>query len=378
MNVLHVSTVHHAADVRIRFKECMSLSADGNSVTLLARRGAGGTHLRQRDVEAEDGVDIRFLSEPSGGRASRILLQREVVGYIRRNRPDVVHFHDPELLPLLAVLSRPLGYHAIYDVHENLHQQLVSKPWIPRPLRALVATSIRLLEPRFAAMCAAAVIVDQDWAPYFHRTKTIRLRNLPVAAEYQDGPEHEPTTAPQFLYVGTLMPERGSDWLVRVAQGLPEEYRVTVAGPPRHASYLDRLRRLDAGRRVEFPGWVDRRTARGLMSQSLAGIVPLQPIENYDVAIATKLFEYAHAGLPMILSSTSKHRSLNSEYGFGLIVDFDDDRGLADAMRRLHVDRSLAEELGRNAVEFAKAYSWEDEVLPLLGHYRELAASVPA
>lgn len=361
--IVHLSTVHRSSDVRIRVKECRSLAAAGFDVTLIANR-----------AEAEpiaDGIDVVELPPPPLGRLGRAVVQPfRALGHIRRIDPEVVHFHDPELLLTAAVL-RLLGYPSIYDVHEDLPKQTHDKTYLPRWLRLLAARALQGLEPRLARVCDAVVVVDRSWADRFARSESIALANYPLRTEF-GGPGPPPdlgSVAPHFVYAGGLSRIRGTEWLIRAAQRMPDEFTVSIAGRT-SAPYAAQLDALDARGRVDRLGWIDRPSIVSLYRSALAGLVPLAPTPNYSDAVATKIFEYAHAGIPMILSDLPGHRAFNAEHDLGLLVDFDDDEALIDAMTTLHEDRELAARLGANGVELAQSYCWEHEVQSLLDFYK--------
>jgi len=61
-------------------------------------------------------------------------------------RADIYHFHDPELLPvgvLLKLFTRAKG---IYDSHEVVSQPILTKHWIPAPLRRPLASQLKVLK----------------------------------------------------------------------------------------------------------------------------------------------------------------------------------------------------------------------------------------
>ena len=111
--IVQLTTVHHPLDPRIYLKQARSLANAGFDVWLLAR-GAGLTS------PASEFEDVTFVPLP-GGRARMARLRRQAVASreIRRIKPDVIHVHDPELLPLARRLKRSLGAKVIYDKHED-------------------------------------------------------------------------------------------------------------------------------------------------------------------------------------------------------------------------------------------------------------------
>ncbi|MBK8586712.1 MAG: hypothetical protein IPN88_15315 [Bacteroidetes bacterium] len=86
--IVHFTSVHQRDDVRMLKKECRTL-AGLYDVTLVVADGKGN--------ENKDGVEIKDALRPSN-RFFRILFSSiTMFSVARRLKPDVVHFHDPEI-----------------------------------------------------------------------------------------------------------------------------------------------------------------------------------------------------------------------------------------------------------------------------------------
>ena len=64
---------------------------------------------------------------------------------VRKFKPNIVHFHDSELIPIGLILKLS-GIKVIYDVHENLYKQILGKSYIPMLARYPIAILMRFLE----------------------------------------------------------------------------------------------------------------------------------------------------------------------------------------------------------------------------------------
>jgi glycosyltransferase involved in cell wall biosynthesis len=315
--VVHLSTVHRLSDPRIRLKECRTLSDAGAQVRLIARSSP---------IEIKDDIDAVALPEIRSRFDRIVTSQRAALQLVREFEPDVVHFHDPELL-VLAPLLRRIAPAVVYDVHESLPDLVLDREWIPRWGRKGVGAICRYLEPLLARACSAYVFVDARWAPRFAPRPWAEVANPPLADEFESVERSSPPVQPHFIYVGELLPERGVHGAVRAVNALDGEPRLTLAGPVADG-LADELRALDTHGRLSLPGLVDRTTVHELLTGATAGLVLLEPVPAYDDATATKLFEYLSAGLPMIVSSTTAHRRFADEYGCAVVTDYDDDRQL--------------------------------------------------
>src|SRR6476469_5707469 len=128
VHVVQLTSVHFADDLRI-IKECRSLAGAGYQVTLIAPHPSD---------EITGGVQIRGVPVVEG-RLRRMTLTvwrtyREAV----RQRADIYHFHDPELIPV-GLLLKARGKKVVYDAHEAYPQKILCKSWIPIKLRPVVS-----------------------------------------------------------------------------------------------------------------------------------------------------------------------------------------------------------------------------------------------
>jgi hypothetical protein len=73
---------------------------------------------------------------------------------------DIYHFHDPELLPWAVKLKKKTGAKIIYYVHEDVAKQILSKYWLPKIFRRLIANIFNFYEKRTAKKFDFIVVVS--------------------------------------------------------------------------------------------------------------------------------------------------------------------------------------------------------------------------
>src|SRR2546422_604214 len=129
--VIHLSSVHRPLDTRIFFKECRTLARSGYDVILIAPGDKDG-------ARESSGVAIKAVPRPHSRFDRMIRTVWRLCRAALKEKGRVYHFHDPELIPV-GLWLRLRGVHVIYDVHEDLPRQILSKYWIPEPLRGIVA-----------------------------------------------------------------------------------------------------------------------------------------------------------------------------------------------------------------------------------------------
>lgn len=366
VTVAHVTTVHDSRDTRIRYKECPSLVEAGAEVHLVAPNAA----LCQN--EQIDGAGIRLRSIGHHSRSRRLLLGTfQAVRAVFKLRPDVVHFHDPELL-LVSPLFRLAKAVVIYDIHEDTPRQIQGREWIPSFLRNVLAAIIAKAEPLLARMCHGYVMVE-DWTHRFPHRPAVVVRNVPIKREFENQPAiSERPSIPTIVYLGSITEERGALDLVQAINHMNSDCELVLAGPV-SPSLAVKLEDADLHDRLRLTGFLDRDAAIALLTTATVGVLLLRPNPAYDVALATKLHEYALAGLPMVLSNTTAHRKYASAFRCAVVVDGQNACETGVALDSLLGDPELRATL-RNGSQLAaeSVETWETEAAKLVELYEDL------
>jgi glycosyltransferase involved in cell wall biosynthesis len=363
--IRHVTTVHTIRDPRIFHKQCRSLATLGYDVGLVA------CHDRP---EVIDGVRIVPLDAPRGRLDRMLRVAWNAFRAADAERADVYQLHDPELL-WVGVLLRLRGRRVIYDVHEDVPKQIMSKHWIPRRARRLISRAFALVEQAYARIVDGIVAATPSIARKFPAGTTVVVQNFPEASFARtDGvaPLAERTEA--FVYTGGLMEIQGVREMAEAFAQLPEGMTGTIAGWFHPQELEDEIAALPGWRRVRFLGQVPRTEILTAMDRARAGIVVNHPTPNYLDAYSTKMFEYMARGLPVVCSNFPLWAEIVGGADCGIPVDPRDATAIAAAIRMLNEDPALAQRLGENGRRaVAERYNWEAELGKLEGLYRRVA-----
>ncbi|HEX8743016.1 MAG TPA: glycosyltransferase family 4 protein [Thermoleophilaceae bacterium] len=364
IRVAHLTAVHPRDDVRIFAKECRALAAAGYDV-----------HLVAPGIEDETvhGVHVHAARAAGSGRLARMTgTVAAVYRVARRLRAGVYHVHDPELLPV-ALLLRAGGARVIYDSHEHLPQQILTKPWIPAPLRRPLALAVNVVE-RLAARFLSAVVTAE---PYVRARfegaarPVVTVNNYPRLEEFPASDGDWSGRERAVCYAGSISELRGAPEMVDAAERAGA--RLLLAGRFSPPGLRDELAARPGWDNVEVLGQVSRAGLAETMARARAGLVVLKPVPNYLEANPTKMFEYMSAGIPVVCSNFPTWVTIVERHGCGIWVDPQSPQEIADAIEWILEHTDEAREMGhrgRRAVE--RLYNWEIEERALLGLYEEL------
>jgi glycosyltransferase involved in cell wall biosynthesis len=379
MKVCVISSVHPCFDVRIFEKQARSLAAAGYEVTLV-----GIADFKERLVE---GIRVLGLPQP-GSRALRPLNWWRILRIAVRERAELYHLHDPELLPLGVLIKVLTGRPTIYDVHENYPQDILTKEWIPGPLRQLVSAIFRVFEDQAVKLMDGVVVVNRHLERRFgHKTRVATVRNYSRLEPFLESEgrtnRDDSRTAPYFIYAGRVSDDRGIDECLRALESLGDTgARLLCAGRIGHVSN-EALRGLLQDRQPDeffkYLGLLPYEEIPGLFREALAGLLCFQPTPNNLLGTPNKLFEYMSAGIPVIASDFPFIREVVEHADCGLLVQPDDIGQISSAMAHILHHPEEAARMGENGFRAARErYNWRLEEKKLLSLYEDLLGKGPA
>lgn len=361
----HLTSVHEIDDSRILHRECASLVRAGYDVALIAGR-----------PPADPVQGVRVI----GVGASRNRIDRmtriawRLFRAARRERADVCQLQDPELL-WIGVLLKLAGCRVVYDVHEDLPKQILSKFWIPVRARRPLAAIARIAERACAAVFDAVVAATPSIAERFPAHKTVVVQNFPAAASaaLAEGVTPVGERPYAFAYTGGLTAVQGAREIMSVAAELPDGLTGVVAGWFDSPDVEREVRAAPGWRRIDFRGEIPPEAVLDVLRSARCGVVVDHPITNYLDSYSTKMFEYMACGIPVVCSDFPLWQQIVGDAECGIVVDPKDVVAVAAAIEQLGKDPDEAARLGENGRRAVlERFNWEAEFCKLDALYRRL------
>lgn len=264
--------------------------------------------------------------------------------------PDLIYAHDVQLLPVAARAVRRAAATGravrwVYDAHE----------WVPGLSRYGSRTARKVaawadLEAEYVGSADAVITVSDELADALQRRHRLGERptvvhNIPSMS---DAPGVAPSGGiraaagvadgvPLLVYSGGVTRARGVHTAVEALLDLSDAHLAVVAVPSSASPAARDIAGFAAGLgladRVHVLDPVPPAEVVGFLGSADVGLIPLRHFGSHEFALANKLFEYLHAGLPMVVSDCRAQADFVTRHGLGAVHLAGDPHSLATAVR---------------------------------------------
>jgi glycosyltransferase involved in cell wall biosynthesis len=381
-------------DARVE-REARALAAAGHAVDLFctAREGLPETETR-------DGFRVvrvpppRWLGWTGPRRAVPLLLWFRRYGFLADaafpRRPQVVHGHDLEMLLPAARLARRLGALLVHDDHEFGIEKIgqgsgeTLSGW-RRNADALVCRNLRrrgeALERAVIPGASLVLTVNEPIARMLetrYGRPVVVVRNVPSRSDLPPDPRLRqraglPPDARVALYQGTITAGGGGQEAVEAAGLLPEGWFLVFLGVTWMRGRLEALaREKGVVGRVRFLDPVPPGELPGFTRAADVGLAPLRPVNlGQEYSLANKVFEYLHAGLPIVSSDIPVQAELVRGLDAGVVLAEVTPGAIAGAVRALAGEPEEVRAARRDRLRAGarERHCWEVESRILVGAY---------
>src|SRR5690625_406863 len=363
MKICHITSVHSYKDTRITIKEAQSLNKHfRNEVTVIAPN--------TEDLKYE-GVQIIGVQRKKQRRLQRILNSTfEFYQTAMSIDADIYHFHDPELIPLGKKLSKA-GKKVIYDVHEDVPRQIMTKHWIPELLKKPISWMFEKYEnnatKNFSAVVTATPYIKERFDK-FHGT-VVDIKNYPLLKELYFEDTQNSKKKNVVTYIGGISEGRGLYTMLEALKGL-SDVELKLAGKFGNNNTYEAAKAIESWPKVDFLGFVDRNEIKKTLSNSKVGLVVLHPKINYIDSLPIKMFEYMAAGIPVISSNFPLWEDIINTNKCGICVDPLNVKEITEAIQWIFNNPEGAKKMGENGRKaVVEKYNWEAESKRLIELY---------
>jgi hypothetical protein len=361
-----LTSVHSPFDTRIFHKEAKSLLKAGYEIALVAQH--------DRD-EIIDGIKILSLAKPRNRIERMTKTVWQVYHKALKVDADIYHFHDPELIPV-GLLLKLYGKRVIYDVHEDVPKQILSKNHITNLFRKPISIFVGMIEAfsakRFDGVVTATPFIDRKFAEF--GANSVNVNNFPITSEFVTNNGRWEKKEKTVCYIGGITRSRGAYEMVEaISKTL---YKLLLVGNIESGTKT-KMMQSPGWRQVDALGFVDREGVRVTAMNSMAGLVLFHPKPNHIDAQPTKMFEYMSAGIPVIASNFPLWKKIVEETNCGICVDPMDPKKIGATINYLLTHAAEAKQMGKNgrqAVE--KKFNWGKEEKKLIKVYEKLSQNL--
>ncbi|MBC2176423.1 glycosyltransferase family 4 protein [Listeria booriae] len=367
--IMMFSSVHVWNDTRIFYKEAMTLADAGFEVDFYAIDNG-------MEVVEHPGLRVHLLPA-STSRLARPLRWRKLYKIAKASDAMYYHIHDPELLLLLPKLRKKKPDAILtYDMHENFPADIETKTWIPALLRKPLKKWILRMEKHTMASCDHIIFAEESYlASYEHiDCKKTTIYNYPT---YMEAIPKTASESPfTLIYVGSITEDRGIfemlELIRRLQEKRPTAYCLKLLGPMTNSLEIE-VQEFITKHKLEAVVQVYGRVPYPEIWQAYAasdlGLCLLHPIPNYLQSMATKLYEYMAASLPILASDFPDWQNFIEKHQSGAVSSpFDTEKLISEVEKRAANPHLYAQEGERGRLAYEQEYHWGIEAQKMLSH----------
>jgi glycosyltransferase involved in cell wall biosynthesis len=338
-------------------KVCDTLLKLGYRITLVGRKLSTSTNF-ERAYEIK-----RFNLFFERGALFYAALNIRLFFYLLFKKTDVILANDLDTLFPAFLVSRIRDKHVVYDSHEYFTEaegltgrNFQKKTWL-------------MIEKFIFPKLKYVYTVNESIAEIYRKlynTDVKVVRNIPLLNPIRNKRSRHELGLPEdkkiILLQGAFIdPDRGGKELVESMQYVNGAL-LLIIGSGREIETLKRLVvTLGLDDKVWIKGKMPFEELRQFTANADLGVSLDKPLHlNYTLSLPNKLFDYIHAGTPVIVSDLPELRRVVSEYEVGLIVPSVEPKIVAE-----YISKALAHEhyerWKSNCLKARESLNWQHE-----------------
>lgn len=280
--------------------------------------------------------------------------------------PHIIHANDLNALIPSYYAAKKLKCKLIYDTHEIFLENIGIKD------KKIIRKVYGFFEKKIIEKCDLVVSVSNAAAEYLSNFYNIRkplvvtncISKDRIITDYLK--KHNGF---EVLCHGQYYAGRGYDLLLNCAKIMKsnKEVKFCVRGFGRMETEMRNYVQNNQLNNFIFYPPVTVQELIPKASLSMVGVAVTEPINlNFKFSVSNKLFEYAAAGLPVIMSDIPEHRYLNGKYHFGIILKRNTPEEICKAVEKFYTDKDFYNKCAANSIKMSSEINWENEFKKLL------------
>lgn len=345
-------------------RTCSVLFELNYKVLLVGREQKASKPLEKRDYDCKR---MKLLFEQ--GPQFYLLFNIRLFFVLLFTKADALLANDLDTLLPNYLVSKLKGIPLIYDSHEIFCEvpELQNNPSKKRIWEKLESWIVPNLNK--------CITVNQSIANYFtdkYKVPFIFVRNIPNYTKIQSLKSRTELNLPLgkkiiILQGAGINVQRGAEELVEAFQYLDENYLLLIIGSGDVIYQLkENVIKFQLQNKVKFIDKIPASELRHYTSNSNLGVtIDKDSNMNYHFSLPNKVFDYMHAGIPILATKLPEIENLISKYHIGTFIENHEPKHIAQQIESfLNSNQYL--EFKSNTVIAAIENNWQTEKQKLI------------
>jgi len=262
--------------------------------------------------------------------------------------------NDTDTLPAAFLASKLKGVELIFDAHELFPEvpELNNRPFVKK-----IWTKI---EDLFFPHLKTCYTVCESIADYYNQKYGINMqvvRNIPYKRNFQDK-ILKYGSKKIILYQGALNKGRGLEWVIAAMPYVENAILVIIGSGDVEMQLKMQVESAQLKDKVLFLGRKDASELYKYTPSAAIGLCLLDDVGlSYHYALPNRIFDYLHAGVPVLATRFPEIQKIVSTYNTGVLIDHYEPEYLAKVINELLINGFDT----NHFVKLSDELCWENE-----------------
>jgi glycosyltransferase involved in cell wall biosynthesis len=342
-------------DQRVK-KQCATLTSMGFSMTLVGRKRANSVPL-DRPYKTR-----RFKLLFSTGALFYAALNIRLFFYLLLAKTDLILANDLDTLLPAILVGKLRNKKVVYDSHEYFTEAagLTGRSFQKKVWLKVEKYAFRSADQAYTVNKSIADIYTEK----YNRPVEI-IRNIPPSNEPVQGVDKSALGLPDkhiILLQGAYIDhDRGALEAAQAMKFVENALLLIIGDGQEIGAVKELVSREGLEEKVKLMPKMPFDELRKYTAVADLGLSLDKPIHlNYKLSLPNKLFDYIHAGLPVLTSALPELVRIQEKYEIGLTIEHHDPEHIAQKMQQA-LGSEKRETWKANLKEASKEYTWENE-----------------
>lgn len=293
------------------------------------------------------------------------------------SKKDILLANDVDALLPNYLVSKIKGVPLVFDSHEIFSE---APTLHNRPFRKKVWKSI---ESFILPKVKYFYTVSNGYANWFEKEygkKAVIIRNVPTISPNLDSelkvqlPEIKPGEK-VLIYQGVINFSRGIDKMIEAMQYVENAQLWIIGNGPKKAEFESLSEKLQVNHKVKFLGSVPPSQLKLITPKADLGLSLEEDYGiSYRYALPNKIFDYTHAGIPILGTYLPEIKETIEEFGIGKTISKHDPKEISEIIHLMLAEGK--EPYQENLTKAANEFNWENEEEKLRAIYSDFKVDI--